>query len=108
MSSSLTVGSSNSTIAGGAGNDTFKVNVAAHTATKIDGGAGKDLYFDAALSGGSILGGADNDTLNSRRVSTMEPLFPVIVDPTSSCSPARFPLLISRAVLVETAWSSRA
>ena len=62
----LTVGATNSTIAGGAGNDTFMVTSSnLQTASKIDGGAGKDsVSFGGVLSGGSIVGGDDNDTLN--------------------------------------------
>ena len=63
---SLTVGATNSTIAGGVGNDTFLVASSnLKTASKIDGGAGKDsVSFGGVLSGGSVVGGADNDTLN--------------------------------------------
>ena len=63
---SPSVGASNASVAGGAGNDTFVVTASnLQTASTLVGGAGNDsVSFGGDLSGGYVFGGSGNDTLN--------------------------------------------
>ena len=63
---SPSVGATNSSIHGGAGNDTFVVSASnLQTSTTVSGEGNDSVSFTGDLSGGYVLGGSGNDTVNA-------------------------------------------